>query len=207
MSASSRRRVSAMCPAASGWRLPGPLVLCLLIVTGLLGGSTGRAVAADPEFAPWRPDRLPDLSLSTLDGHRASLDDHAGRLRLVHFFATWCEPCRPELASLETLRQRVSDRALINLAVDVGEPADRVRRFFDTLPVGFPILLDADKAAMRAWGVEVLPTTFVVDRDGCPLWRVDGDLDWAAPAVLERVRARLDAIPSHLPCSTTGDKP
>lgn len=219
MIASSLRRVSVMRSAASGWRLPGLAALCLVLMSCWAHASAERAAGIEPElarpfeaeftpvFTPWRPDRLPALTLPTLDDGRAGLDGQADRLVLVHFFATWCEPCRPELTSLEKLRRELDPHAFAILAVDVGEPADRVRRFFQDLTVGYRVLLDVDKTALRAWGVDVLPTTFVIDRDGCPLWRIEGDLDWSAPSTLERVRARLGSPrPSRQAAARLGDQ-
>ena len=97
-------------------------------------------------------------------GERISLAAHGERVVLVHFFATWCEPCRAEMAALQRLAHRFAQRPFAILAVDVGEVDSRVRRFFESVPVTFPILLDRDKAVTKAWQVSTLPTTFVLGR-------------------------------------------
>lgn len=132
------------------------------------------------EFEVWRPASMPALHLPTLDGSDRDLSADAGRVVLVHFFATWCEPCRDELRSLERLAATFEARPLRILAVDVGEPADRVRRFLERNGISprFPVLIDFDKQAMRAWGVEMLPTSYALDRALCPLWKVAGTLEW-----------------------------
>jgi thiol-disulfide isomerase/thioredoxin len=109
---------------------------------------------------------------------------------LVHFFATWCEPCRDELASLSRLVQGPLGQRVAVLAVDVAEVPTRVRRFLEAAPVAFPVALDADRAVARAWGVGVLPTTFVLDPTLQPKLFVEGDLDWSRPDIL----SALDAI-------------
>lgn len=142
------------------------------------------------ELEAWRPASMPTLRLPALDGSETDISADAGKLVLVHFFATWCEPCRDELKSLERLATRFEVRIL---AVDVGEPADRVRRFLErnAITLRFPILIDFDKQAMRAWDVEMLPTSYVLDRRLCPLWKVAGALEWDSEPTLRRLEAEL----------------
>ncbi len=120
----------------------------------------------------------PHFFLNSLAGESISLAVQGDRVVLVHFFATWCEPCRAEMFALQRLADRFARRPLTILAIDVGEVDSRVRRFFETLPVTFPILLDRDKAVTKAWQVSTLPTTFVLDRTFSPRFMVEGDFDW-----------------------------
>ena len=76
------------------------------------------------------------------------------------------------------------------MAVNVAEVPARVRRFLETAPVRFPVLLDADRAVTKAWGVSILPTTFVLDRSLAARLFVEGDIDWTradVQASLEQV--------------------
>jgi thiol-disulfide isomerase/thioredoxin len=153
------------------------------------------AVAAAPAGAsglePWTLPHVSPLRLPTLSGDRIDLAEVGNRIVLVHFFATWCEPCRDELASLDRLAQHFGGRAQI-LAIDVGEPEARIRKFFEGLPVRFPVLLDADRSAMKAWEVITLPSTFVIGADGRPRLQVQGDLDWTATAIVEQLQSTMN---------------
>jgi len=161
-----------------------------LVLAGALG-FPGAAGARADQLDAWRPAHVPELVLQTLDGATAHLAAEEGKVVVVHFFATWCEPCRDELKSLERLAADLETRPFRILAVDVGEPADRVRRFLERnkISLRYPILVDFDKQVMRAWGVEMLPTSYVLDAALCPLWKVAGALEWdAGPA-----RSMIDA--------------
>lgn len=124
----------------------------------------------------------PGFALADIDGGRHALAGGSSRVVLVHFWATWCEPCRAELTSLSKLVEH--DAGVKVLAVNVAEPPVRVRRFLATTPVEFPVLLDETRAVTRAWGVGVLPTTFVLDRELTVHRVAERDIDWLQPDVL-----------------------
>jgi len=161
--------------------------LALLFVAGaiLAGPLASAARAADTVLKPRTADRLPLFSLDTIAGGRADLAELRGRVVLVHFFATWCEPCRAELASLQDLVGRLRERPFTVIAVDAGEVDSRVQRFCATLPAPFPILLDRERAVTKAWQVYALPTTFVLDGNLVARFVAEGDFDWSRPEVEE----------------------
>ena len=132
----------------------------------------------------WNGAGKPAFSLDDLHGDRRDLKALAGKVTLVHFFATWCEPCVREIGSLQRLATATRDRPLAIIAVDVAEVDLRVRAFFEKLPVDFTVLLDRDRAVSKAWDIAGLPTSFVLDAALTPRFSVEGDLDWSSPDVL-----------------------
>jgi thiol-disulfide isomerase/thioredoxin len=121
---------------------------------------------------------LPDsFTLPDIGGADATLESERGHVVLVHFFATWCEPCREELPALSRLAARASGTVKV-LAISVAEVDLRVRRFVATTPVNFPVLLDRERAVTKAWGVSTLPTTFVLDAKLRPRLVVETDFAW-----------------------------
>lgn len=142
--------------------------------------STLTCSALTAELAELRPvsGGEADFTLRDSTGMENSLAAYRGRTVLVHFFATWCEPCRKELPALRRLVERGRDRKLDVVAISVAEVPLRVRRFIEQVPVNFPILLDEDRAVSKAWGVHTLPTTFVLDAELRARLAVEREYDW-----------------------------
>lgn len=146
-------------------------------------------VARAHELVPWTQGEPRVFALDSLASEHISLSTYSGHVVLVHFFATWCEPCRPEMAALQRLATRFADQPVAIIAISAGETAARVRRFFEAEPVSFPILLDRDRAVSRAWNVSTLPTTFVLDRSLKPRLMVEGDHDWDGAEAEQKLSA------------------
>jgi thiol-disulfide isomerase/thioredoxin len=134
-----------------------------------------RAAAA--ELQRWSAGALPVFSLPNATGANVALEAARGHVLLVHFFATWCEPCREELPALNRLAARANGNVKV-LAIAVADADRRVQRFFATTPVDFPVLLDRDRAVAKAWNVATLPTTFVLDAALLPRFVVESDCAW-----------------------------
>jgi peroxiredoxin len=184
------RRVPVSVPTSSSISFLLIALLCGVLAVVALG-ATARTSAAD--WSPWQVASPPDLTLETLEGDRVSLADVDDAVVVVHFFATWCEPCRPELIALEQMVQAFEGQPLAILAVDSGEPEARIRRFFAENPVSFPILLDGDRSALKAWDVSTFPTSFIVGKDRQPLLIAEGPVAWDSDAVAADIAGLLEA--------------
>lgn len=134
---------------------------------------------AQPLRRPWpRQQPTPALDLPGFDGPGWKLSSLRGKVVVLNFWASWCEPCRAEMPSLELLAQRHEKDGLVVLAVNYRETDAAIRRFMDVLPITLPIVRDSDGATSHAFGVRVFPTTVVVGRDGRALFSVIGEADW-----------------------------
>ena len=151
----------------------------------------GLALPAAPVAAqvlkPWSGGATPPLELSDLQGKKHRLADYRGKVVLVNFWATWCVPCRDEMPSIERLRAALEGKGFVVLAVNLAEPESRIRKFLEAVPVRFPVLLDRDTQASKAWQARLLPVTFIVGPDGAIRYRHVGELDWARPEVQEAI--------------------
>jgi thiol-disulfide isomerase/thioredoxin len=151
-------------------------------------GYAGAGAAPEWQLRAAPAEAKPDFVLSSLDGPSHDLRQQAGRVVLVHFFATWCEPCRDELSSLASLARMPGIERPLILAINVAEVPARVRRFLEGTALDFPVLLDSDRAVTKAWDVHALPTTYVLDRSLTPRLVVEGDLDWTKEDVIAELR-------------------
>lgn len=169
---------------------------CLLLLVGALLGVAGVAAATqEAPLVAWTGGATPPLALKDLDGRPHELTDYRGKVVVVNFWATWCQPCREELPSLERLREAMRGRRFEAVAVNVAESESRVRRFLNEVPLRLPVLLDRDRETQRAWKVRGLPATFLLDREGVIRFWYLGELDWAQPAVLRTVESLLCGTP------------
>lgn len=160
-------------------------VCALLSAYALLPLSPAQA---EPALRAFQGKVKPAFVLQDLDGANRQLEDYRGRPVLVHFFATWCEPCRPEMQALKQMSRQPAAKNLQILVLSVNEPRSRLQRFFDNLPVGFPILMDEDRDIAKAWGVTSLPTSYLLDADLVPRLYAEHDVAWDRldiPALLQ----------------------
>ena len=140
-------------------------------------GAASPPIAVAAELQRWTSGGQPAFTLPSSAGEDVALEAERGHVVLVHFFATWCEPCREELPALNRLSARANGKLKV-LAISVAEVDLRVRRFLETMPLDFPVLLDRDRMIAKAWKVSTLPTTFVLDANLHPKLVVETDFRW-----------------------------
>lgn len=159
------------------------------------GASTlGRhALAAiEPAYAvsPWQGG-TPALQAVDTSGKTWRLSDLRGRAVLLNFWASWCEPCRAEMPTLQQIADLYGPDKLLVLAINFKEHPTRALQFAASTGLSLPVLLDPQGQAARAWGVKVFPTTVLLDRQGRPRQRVQGEVDWTGAAATQWVEALL----------------
>jgi cytochrome c biogenesis protein CcmG, thiol:disulfide interchange protein DsbE len=158
----------------------------LIDVTKLTAGITlfalavaGAICASAAELKPWTGGATPELVLRDLKGATVNLADYRGKVVLVNFWATWCEPCRDEMPSMQELKRKLGGRPFEIIAVNLAESEAKVADFLRRFPVDFTILLDRSSEVRREWKVKMLPTSFVVAPDGSLRYAVVGEMNWA----------------------------
>ncbi|MBL8519407.1 MAG: TlpA family protein disulfide reductase [Betaproteobacteria bacterium] len=154
----------------------------VLLVAGAAHGAEVRA---------WKGGSTPPLALKDMDGQVRTLDHWRGKVLVVNFWATWCEPCIEEMPSLQQLGARHAQRGLEVVAVNLGEGEARIASFLKKVDVRMAVLLDRDGVARQDWKVRGVPATFVIDRQGRVRYTIVGQVDFADAKVEQRIVALL----------------
>ena len=162
---------------------PSPTLLILLILPMLaifialtmLAIETRPQPATAPTFAPAPPRTVldftaPDFQLPLLDGATlVSPSDYTGRPLFLNFWATWCAPCVRELPALADFAADHSENTAgpALLTINLGETAAQIEGFLREINIeNLPVALDINQVVKRDYGVQNLPTTFVIDSAG-----------------------------------------
>lgn len=109
----------------------------------------------------------PDFSLESLDGKPVRLADYRGKAVLLNFWATWCQPCKIEMPWFEELQKQYGSQGLqvVGIAMDDASK-DEIGKFAKQMGVNYPILIGTESVGDAYGGVQFLPSTFFIDRDG-----------------------------------------
>ena len=137
-----------------------------------------------------------ELNLPDLSGQQRNLDEFAGKVLLVNFWASWCRPCIEEVPGIRRLMEAMADVPFAVIGVNVGESERRVQTMVERLRMEYPILLDKDSAAFKGWGATVLPTAYVLDRSGRVRYVGRGPVEWDRVDIIDMLR-QLAEQPPH----------
>ncbi|HID38145.1 MAG TPA: redoxin domain-containing protein [Calditrichaeota bacterium] len=108
----------------------------------------------------------PDFTLPDLDGNDITLSDFRGQIVFVNFWATWCGPCRMEIPHfIELIDKYGDDFVVLGVALDPRE-FDKVPGFAKKLGINYPVVYDKKGVSRMYGGIQSIPTTFVVNREG-----------------------------------------
>ena len=143
------------------------------------------------EIKPWKGGKAPALKLPDLDGAAHTLDQFKGKVVVVNFWATWCEPCRAEMPSMQKLADRFGADKLVILGVNYQEGEPRIRRFLQQNPVRFTVLMDRDGEVTKKWITRIFPTSLIVAPDGRIRHIVQGEYDWESQAMQDTIAKLL----------------
>jgi peroxiredoxin len=119
-----------------------------------------------------------DFSLLDINGQQFTLSDFKGKIVFLNFWTTWCPECRIEMPSMEKLYKRLSSQDFTMIAVNLQEPALRVKTFLKKYPLTFSILLDSKGKIGQQFGIRAVPTTFILDKNGGIIGKALGSRQW-----------------------------
>jgi cytochrome c biogenesis protein CcmG, thiol:disulfide interchange protein DsbE len=149
-------------------------------------------------------DLSPEFKLTDLSGSQVSIRDFKGKVVLLNFWATWCEPCVAEMPALEQLYNRLKSEGFVVVAVGTDDTLDNIKDFQAKYSLDFPILFDAGGDIKTKFKVTGVPETFLLDREGRltmlvdpdagqPVVRFIGPRNWDSPDIQAQLKDLLSA--------------
>jgi cytochrome c biogenesis protein CcmG/thiol:disulfide interchange protein DsbE len=140
----------------------------------------------------------PPMQATTLDGTRRpkTLDDYKGKVVLLNVWATWCEPCKVEMPSIEKLHREFGPQGLAVVAVSVDDAGmeNHIRDFAKELGITFEILHDPSRTTSTNYQITGYPETFIIARDGTIRKKVIGAADWSSEGNRALIRELLGPV-------------
>lgn len=157
------------------------------------------ASEADPEELAKRP-QIENFTLTDADGRQKTLSDYRGHVLILSFWASWCTPCLVELPTFGVLEKQFGGRGLRVLAINVDE-GDIGKKFAKDLwaakQLSLPSFFDSTKTLAQGFDVNMLPSNFVLDRQGRLVFSGFGANNWNSPQTLEFLEALLFEEPAE----------
>ena len=166
-------------------------VLLLLV----LHSATSFAGNIKPPFGIRHYDigQAADFSLQDIDGETFRLSQARGKWVFLHFWASWCGPCRKEMPTIQKLANAMEKEAFEIVMVNTAEDEDTVFTFLGAIDVDLNTLMDADGLVTEQWKPRGLPTTFLINPKGEVKYQAIGGRDWDKPEYVDFLRQLLRA--------------
>jgi peroxiredoxin len=108
----------------------------------------------------------PSFTLAALSGQQAALSQYKGQVVMVNFWATWCGPCQQEMPLLDQMYKKYKPAGFTLIGVNVDKEAPAVKDLMARKPVSFPVLLDPANQVSKAYHVDEMPSSVLIDRKG-----------------------------------------
>ena len=136
-----------------------PSILAVLSIVVLLAANTSPAAEPKPVAPNWQ--------LRDINGEPISLADFKGKVVILDFWATWCPPCRQEIPGFVTLQRKYQDKGLVIIGVSLDKQGPSVvKPFMRELGMKYRVVMGDEKIVSDYGGIEAIPTTFIIDRQG-----------------------------------------
>jgi len=134
----------------------------------------------------------PELPIFDRAGAKTDLTKEKDRLLIVHFWATWCPPCVEEIPALSKFWEKYKKRGDVTLyAISVDKDWKTVDEFLKKTPSTLPLFHDPDAATAKRFGSFQYPETYIINKNGRVLFRVQGAVDWDNPEVRSRIEQMI----------------
>ncbi len=168
--------------------MPWRRIIIVLAVILPLIGVLAYGFRRDPRYipSPLLGRLAPPFAVTLFDGRKISLDDLRGKVVFLNFWASWCPPCRAEARDLEAAWQKLKDKDVVFLGIDLQDTEEAALAFLREFSITYPNGRDASGKIAIDYGVWGIPETFFIDPDGRITYKHVGTLGSAI------ITAKLD---------------
>lgn len=119
-----------------------------------------------PDVGLEQGNQAPDFELTTLDGETVKLSDLRGKPVFLNFFTSWCPPCRAEAPDMQKFHEESDVQVLAVNMYEREQNTDDIPEFIDEFGLTLPVVLDETLDVTYRYGVQVMPTTYILDSEG-----------------------------------------
>ena len=143
------------------------LFAAILLMAAVLGGCSSSLTTRAAEASANSRKAAPDFSLTGTNGVSVKLSNYRGKVVLLNFWATWCGPCKAEIPWFVEFEKLYKDRGFAMLGVSMDEDGwQAVQPFVKQRAINYPVMIGNDRVAQLYGGIDSLPSTFLIDREG-----------------------------------------
>jgi cytochrome c biogenesis protein CcmG/thiol:disulfide interchange protein DsbE len=152
-------------------------VVLIFVVTGTL---EPRIVSAG--------DRAPNFKITTDSGKTITPENFGGKLLVLNFWASWCEPCVEETPSLEAFARKAAPDGVVVVGVSIDRNENLYHKFIQRFKISFETARDPESNISSSYGTFQIPETYLIDRHGKVIEKVISNKNWMDPDFLAQVR-------------------
>ena len=164
------------------------LLTFIFLQTIIISSVEGREDSfAKMGVVPSKNEKLaPDFTLETPTGEKLSLKDFKGKTILLHFWATWCVPCKKELPTIQKVYEALGPNNFEVIAISIDRNnTENVKKYIKDYNLTFPVLLDQNQSVRKDYFILGLPTSYLIGADGNLKGFISGAREWDSDASKE----------------------
>lgn len=172
-----------------------PFFRLLLLTLSLSLAETALADAIKVPFGIRHYDigSAQNFTLRDVDGEKFELEDARGNWVFLHFWASWCGPCRQEMPAIQQLADALTDDSFQIVMINTAEDEDTIFEFLASIGVELNSLMDADGQVTESWKPRGLPTTFLISPKGEIKYQAIGGRDWNNSEYISFIRQLIES--------------
>lgn len=136
-------------------------------------------------------DTAPDFKVVTETGRTITPENFGGKLLVLNFWASWCQPCLQEVPSLEVFNRQFAPEGVVVLGVSVDKNENLYRQFLKQFPVSFQVARDPSWDIAANYGTFQLPETYIIDSSGKVVQKVIAAQNWMNPEFVQSIKKML----------------